>query len=60
MDNLVYFADHEKHCKEDPDYTRRILKQHMQILGNDIEKIANLYELMKMELEALLEKEVKE
>lgn len=60
MDNTNYFVNHKKHCKEDSDYTRRILKQHMQILDNDIEKIANLYELIKIELEALLEEKEKE
>lgn len=40
-------------------YTRKILKQHIQILGDDIEKIVNLYEHIKIELDALLEEEVK-
>ena len=60
MDNINYFVNHKKECKENPDYARKILKQHMQILDNDIEKIANLYELIKIELEVLLEEKENE
>lgn len=57
MDNTKYFIDHEKRCKENPNYTRAILKQHLQILGEDIEKIVSLYEHIKIELKVLLEEE---
>lgn len=59
MDNINYFVNHKKECKENSNYTREILKQHIQILGDDIEKIVNLYEHIKIELDALLEEEVK-
>lgn len=59
MDNINYFVNHKKECKENLDYTRSILKQHMWILGEDIEKIVELYKHIKIELDALLEEEVK-
>lgn len=56
MANIDYLNDHKEHCENDPDYARAVLIQHMLILGDDIEKIAKLYEHMKVELNALLEK----
>ena len=55
MDNTNNFVDHEKYCKENLDYTRSILKQHMLILSDDIEKMLDLYENIKIELKVLLE-----
>ena len=60
MNNTNYFVNHKKECKEDSNYNRAILMQHIQILGGDIEKIVNLYEHIKVEVEALLEEEGKE
>lgn len=57
MDNMNDLVDHEKYCKENLDYTRSILKQHMWVLGEDIEKIFDLYKYIKIELKVLLEKE---
>ena len=56
MANTNYLDDHKKHCENDLDYTRGVLIQHMRILGDDIEKIVKLYEHMKVEIDALLEK----
>lgn len=55
MKNTDYFVNHEKFCKENPDYTRNILKQHARILKDDLEKLINVCKHIKIELGALAE-----
>ena len=45
----------KKHCKDDPEYAREILKQHVQLLNYYFEHIFKVYEHLHVEIESLFE-----